>query len=115
MTTDETMTPTAPVEPEAPANQAGQASDHSMTTPSDDNASAPAEPTPAPRAERAAPKVDDASLFEAAMREMDSGEGTDDGFKKLSKGDRVEATVIQVDKDRVFVDLGTKSEGIVPL
>jgi 4-hydroxy-3-methylbut-2-enyl diphosphate reductase len=51
------------------------------------------------------------------MSALESGEGfeTDGSFKKLSKGDRVEATIIQVDKDRVFVDLGTKSEGIVPL
>lgn len=133
MTTDETLTPTAPHEPEAPANEAGQASDNStMAPPSDlttsamaDNAPAPtapveepaaAAPAPKPMSEKSKAKIDDSSLFEAAMREMDSTEGTDDGtFKKLSKGDRVEATVIQVDKDRVFVDLGTKSEGIVPL
>jgi predicted RNA-binding protein with RPS1 domain len=62
-------------------------------------------------------REDDSNLFDAAMRELDSGERTDNegSFKKLSKGDRVEATVIQVDRDRVFVDLGTKSEGIVPL
>jgi 4-hydroxy-3-methylbut-2-enyl diphosphate reductase len=53
-------------------------------------------------------------LFEAAMRDLESGEESSD-YKKLSKGDRVEATVIQVDQNRVFVDLGTKSEGIVPL
>jgi 4-hydroxy-3-methylbut-2-enyl diphosphate reductase len=38
-----------------------------------------------------------------------------EGYKKLSRGDRVEATVIQVDRDKVFVNLGTKSEGVVPL
>lgn len=119
MTTDETMTPTAPNEPEASATMADQAPDNSMMDrPSDDNASAKTEPDRAPVATAPAPKPkeDDMNLFEAAMREMDSTEGTDEGtFKKLSKGDRVEATVIQVDKDRVFVDLGTKSEGIVPL
>jgi len=114
MTTDETLTPTAPHEPEASADQAGQASDNSTAnTPSDHHAPAPPAPTPAPKAT----KEDDLNLFDAAMREMDLGQGTDDGgtFKKLSKGDRVEATVIQVDRDRVFVDLGTKSEGIIPL
>jgi predicted RNA-binding protein with RPS1 domain len=59
-------------------------------------------------------QVSDMDLFEAAMRDLESGEESGD-YKKLSKGDRVEATVIQVEKDRVFVDLGTKSEGIVPL
>ncbi|MCO5298299.1 MAG: 30S ribosomal protein S1 [Fimbriimonadaceae bacterium] len=60
----------------------------------------------------------DKDLFEAAMEAMEAGEDDSAGeglYKKLSKGDRIEATVIQVDRDRVFVDLGTKSEGIVPL
>jgi predicted RNA-binding protein with RPS1 domain len=63
------------------------------------------------------PKMTDAQLFEAAMDALESGEEAayEGAYKKLSRGDRVEATVIQVDRDRVFVDLGTKSEGIVPL
>lgn len=65
----------------------------------------------------AAPAKSDEDLFESYMSALESGEGfeADSSFKKLSRGDRVEATIIQVDKDRVFVDLGTKSEGIVPL
>ena len=129
MTTDETLTPTAEHQPEASAHQVDQASDNStMASPSSDHEASghaehapnPApvhEPMPAPVAVAPAPKKeDDSNLFDAAMREMDMGDGADEGtFKKLAKGDRVEATVIQVDKDRVFVDLGTKSEGIVPL
>ncbi len=68
---------------------------------------------PAPLASRG--EVD---LFAQAMEAMEAGEDQDSGeglYKKLSRGDRIEATVIQVDRDRVFVDLGTKSEGIVPL
>lgn len=59
----------------------------------------------------------DADLFDSYMSALESGEGfeAEGSFKKLAKGDRVEATIIQVDRDRVFVDLGTKSEGIVPL
>jgi predicted RNA-binding protein with RPS1 domain len=143
MTTDETLTPTDQNESAAPAN-AGPASDNSATeTPSLDvqpstapeaiapdatdqpapaevpstNGMAPAVPAPKPAVAPARSADDDAKLFEAAMRELDYGEGseTEGSFKKLSKGDRVEATVIQVDRDRVFVDLGTKSEGIVPL
>ncbi|MFY9235445.1 MAG: S1 RNA-binding domain-containing protein [Fimbriimonadaceae bacterium] len=62
-------------------------------------------------------RQDDRGLFEAAMNAMEAGEdpGFEGSYKKLSRGDMVEATVIQVDRDRVFVDLGTKSEGIVPL
>lgn len=58
--------------------------------------------------------LSDLDLFEAEMNRLESGEDNAD-YKRLSRGDRIEATVIQVDKDRVFVDLGTKSEGIVPL
>lgn len=76
----------------------------------------PPAPTPAPAP---APAMDDASLFEAALASLDQEERTETtttaGFRKLAKGDRIEATVIQVERDRVFVDLGTKSEGVVPL
>jgi 4-hydroxy-3-methylbut-2-enyl diphosphate reductase len=61
----------------------------------------------------------DMDLFESYMSAMDRGEDPeatiDSGYKRLQKGDRIEATVIQVDRDKVFVDLGTKAEGIVPL
>lgn len=62
-------------------------------------------------------RSEDERLFEAAMEALESGEDVahEGTLKKLSRGDRIEATVIQVDHDRVFVDLGTKSEGIVPL
>lgn len=72
-------------------------------------------------AEAPAAKMDDDALFQKYLDDFESGEESQDGsgggggYKKLSRGDRVEATVIQVDNDRVFVDLGTKSEGIIPL
>ncbi len=59
----------------------------------------------------------DADLFEQFMSgefQVD-GDPQEGGYRRLSKGERIEATIIQVDKDKVFVDLGTKSEGIVPL
>lgn len=105
--------PQAAVEaPAAPEEAQPQAAAPEEAKP---QAAAPEEPKPA--APTKASKEDDLGLFDAAMRELDSNEGTENegSFKKLSKGDRVEATVIQVDRDRVFVDLGTKSEGIVPL
>lgn len=59
---------------------------------------------------------EDAALFDSYMQALDVGsDDTDSSFKKLSKGDRIEATIIQVDRDKVFVDLGTKAEGVVPL
>jgi 4-hydroxy-3-methylbut-2-enyl diphosphate reductase len=98
-------------------------------------AAAPSEPvveaTPAPVvAETPAPAVveapvsegvttkDDSDLFEQYMNALDSGEAEaagDTTYKRLSKGDLIEATVIQVDNDRVFVNLGTKAEGVIPL
>jgi predicted RNA-binding protein with RPS1 domain len=114
---EEPTAPEPPVEKEAePTSEA--------------DAATPDEPAPAaeppqeveaarPPAEKAPePKLSDAQLFEQAMSRLEGGDedaGAEGGFKKLSKGDRVEATVIQVDRDRVFVDLGTKSEGIVPI
>lgn len=85
-------------------------------TPEPEAPAQPADPQPAQPSASNEP-VDDAALFDAAMSAMDTEEqgGIEGSYKKLSKGDRIEATVIQVDRDRVFVDLGTKSEGIVPL
>ncbi len=70
---------------------------------------------PAAPAKPAAPAASDEDLFAAAMAELDGGASVSESYRKLSKGDRIEATVIQVERDRVFVDLGTKSEGVVPL
>ncbi|HRE93810.1 MAG TPA: S1 RNA-binding domain-containing protein [Fimbriimonadaceae bacterium] len=59
----------------------------------------------------------DAELFEAALAEFSGEEAAAEaaGAGRLNKGDRVEAKVILVEKERVFVDLGTKAEGIIPL
>ncbi|MGI8924840.1 MAG: 30S ribosomal protein S1 [Fimbriimonadales bacterium] len=67
-----------------------------------------------------APKrdLDAAAEFEAALEAFEGGTtGTsyDDAFRPLSRGELLTARVIQVDKDKVFVDLGTKSEGVVPI
>jgi predicted RNA-binding protein with RPS1 domain len=101
-------TPEAPAavqEPEAPA------------TPAEPEPPAePAKPAaPEPPAER--DEQADADLFEAAMR-GELGEeftGPEGGYKRLTKNERIEATIVQVENDKVFVDLGTKSEGVVPL
>lgn len=80
------------------------------------------EAAPAPAPEPAAsdePPADDLDLFEAEMAKLGQQEArskeTGQNTRRLQKNDRVEATVIQVEKDRAFVDLGTKSEGVVPL
>lgn len=101
----------APVIEEAPAAEAPPVEAPAVEAPA---VEAVAPVTEAPKVEEA---MDDAALFEAYVDSWDAGEESSDGgqFKKLSRGDRIEATVIQVDKDRVFVDLGTKSEGVIPL
>ncbi len=73
--------------------------------------------TPSPSAPSKDGKTEDEMLFEAALADMGSDEpGRETGSAgALAKGERIEATVIQVEKDRVFVDLGTKAEGVVPL
>jgi predicted RNA-binding protein with RPS1 domain len=62
--------------------------------------------------------ANDGDLFEQYMNALDGGEtdaNSDSTYRRLNKGDRIEATVIQVEHDRVFVDLGTKAEGVIPL
>ncbi len=60
---------------------------------------------------------DSAGLFEAALAELEDPEynRSDVSYSPFSKGEKIEATIIQVDKEKVFVDLGMKSEGILPL
>lgn len=87
---------------------------------------AAAEPSPTPEptqetpaaaatAENDGSKTEDEKLFEAALASMESEDSNEVGSGKLNRGDRVQAKVIQVEKDRVFVDLGTKAEGVIPL
>ena len=104
---------TAAVEAPVESGESGPSESTFSAGPAADQTSAPEPP------KMAAPdaKLSDAQLFDQAMSALEGGDEEADkaGFKKLAKGDRVEATVIQVDKDRVFVDLGTKSEGVVPI
>lgn len=59
--------------------------------------------------------ADDLALFDQWMANPATAETEAPETRRLSKGQRIVATVIQVTKDRVFVDLGTKSEGVIPL
>jgi 4-hydroxy-3-methylbut-2-enyl diphosphate reductase len=132
-----TVTQPADAQPEAETAAEPQSATESTEAelPTQPAAETPTEPAPTPAAEPAQPvsaptapqaeepavaqrdEAADAELFEAAMRgdlgeEFNTPEG---GFKRLSKGERLEATIVHVDRDKVFVDLGTKSEGVVPL
>lgn len=78
----------------------------------------PAAPATTPEPSRPAKVMDATAEFEAALEAFEGGTtGTvyDDAFRRLTRGELVTARVIQVDTDKVFVDLGTKSEGVVPL
>ena len=110
---------TEPVAVEAAATETEPAATAEKT-----EAETPAtEPEPAKQVVVVAPvaevRASDTDLFDSYMNAMDRGEdpeaAIDSGYKRLQKGDRIEATIIQVDRDKVFVDLGTKAEGIVPL
>lgn len=116
MMTDETLTQPEPEDvSQTPTPDEPTAASEPVPTPEPTPEPAPAAPA-APAAAPAASPEDDMALFEAAMDALEAGDDMPDGgFKKLSRGDRVEATVIQVDRDKVFVDLGTKSEGELPL
>jgi 4-hydroxy-3-methylbut-2-enyl diphosphate reductase len=112
-------TPVAETAPEPRPESAPEVAATHETEP--EPAPAPAEPptpvAPAPAAAAPVAVSSDADLFDSYMNMLDGGEGSDGdvSYKKLTKGERLEATIIQVDRDRVFVDLGTKSEGIIPL
>jgi 4-hydroxy-3-methylbut-2-enyl diphosphate reductase len=68
--------------------------------------------------EMIAPSANDQAEFEAALNAFEgeaTGTSYDDVFRPLTRGELITARVIQVDEKRVFVDLGTKAEGIVPI
>lgn len=122
--------PTAPeAAPQAPAAPVAEAPAAPAAEPAAE-AAAPAESAPAPEPAPAAPapqpeapKADapaakagsnDENLFEQAFQQI-GAEDAAEGAGKVRRGDRLMAQVIQVEDDRVFVDLGTKAEGYVRL
>jgi 4-hydroxy-3-methylbut-2-enyl diphosphate reductase len=124
-----TDTPTEPSlpgsEPNVPTEQPPVPSDPVPSTPSPEPAPAtpgePATPAPAPATPQGNANgagLSDADLFDSYMSGEFSvdGDPQEGGFKRLAKGERVNATIVQVDRDKVFVQLpGSKAEGIVPL
>lgn len=116
MTIDENQTPESLTEAQSAAETAAPVSDAPTAAPeAAETVTTTATATPA--TSEAVATADDGDLFEQYMNALEGGEvdSSDSTYKRLSKGDRVEATVIQVEHDRVFVDLGTKAEGVIPL
>jgi predicted RNA-binding protein with RPS1 domain len=101
----ESEAPSAEVE-EVPAQEAAAA-----VEPAPEAAPTSVEPIEAPQEGGS----DDSALFDEYMRNMDSEERGESGGGTISRGDKIEAEVIQVEDNRVFVNLGTKAEGVVPL
>jgi small subunit ribosomal protein S1 len=62
-------------------------------------------PTPAPVAESAPNAENDMAALLAA---------SDEQFRQLKYGDVIEGTVMRKDPDEILVDIGSKSEGIIP-
>lgn len=52
----------------------------------------------------------DSDSFEALF-----GQSEDKTLRKLSPGEKINATVVGIDKETVFLDVGTKSEGIIEI
>ncbi|MCW5933856.1 MAG: S1 RNA-binding domain-containing protein [Fimbriimonadia bacterium] len=119
--------PNAPVaEAETPAVEA----DAPEETPAEEPAAQPAPAAEIPP--EAVPMVAEAAEAEAAPtaalttapepeREMtmekafSMDDAIEQSFRSLEKGEIIEATVVQVDREGVLVDVGTKAEGLIPL
>ena len=98
----------APAEPAAEPESAPSADAPAAATAAD--GSAPATPPPGPQvivARSVSSLPDDLSPedFEAAI---------DETVLEFSEGDIIEGTVVNLDQDEVLVDIGYKSEGVIP-
>ena len=116
--TDDQLTPTSPISEETPAETAvADQPEEGGVVPSEPIEAPPLDIEVEPLSEPVASlKTDDELLFERALAELDGGEeARRDKGPRLSRGERIEAKVILVEQERVFVDLGTKAEGVVPL
>jgi len=121
--TEEVVAPDAVAAPEVEAAPAAEAVEEAPAPVAEVAEEAPVAPEPVAEAPKAETKPaaeaagSDFDLFESYMQGdfTVEGEPTEGGFKRLTRGERIEATVIQVERDKVFVDLGTKAEGVVPL
>lgn len=102
---------TAEVVAEAPVTEAEAPA--VVETPAVEAVAVEAEVVAEPAKVDASGKTADELLFEQAMADL-GGDDQEVG-SRLTKGERIEAKVIQVENDRVFVDLGTKAEGIIPI
>lgn len=108
-----------PEEPSAATSDVAPADEPAAPTPMDEpTATTVAATSESPIIAHVAPTTSDADLFEAALSAFESGADNPEvegGYRRAKRGEMVEATVVLVEKDRVFVNLGSKVEGIVPI
>jgi small subunit ribosomal protein S1 len=62
---------------------------------------------------RSAPSSDDAELDAASLMEQFLNDPSHD-YKSLKYGDVMDGVIMHLDRDEILVDIGSKSEGIVP-
>ena len=62
---------------------------------------------------RSAPSSDDAELDAASLMEQFLNDPSHD-YKTLKYGDVMDGVIMHLDRDEILVDIGSKSEGIVP-
>ena len=83
----------------------------SVAAPDADNAPAPvASADPAATAAESASNEDE---FAKAMANLDTNKDFMAAVRQLAAGDVIDGTVMRIDRDGVYVDVGAKSEGII--
>ncbi|MGH2447613.1 MAG: 30S ribosomal protein S1 [Chloroflexota bacterium] len=82
-------------------------SDHGAPRTKEDGAPVPAADAAPPNGAREG-AAEGESAMEALLRESDYA------FRRLRRGETVEGTIVRVDPDEVLVDIGSKSEGVIP-
>lgn len=118
--TNESTSPDAPATPatDPAAEAAPTTSTTEATPPAAPEAAAPAEAAPAeaavavaePPAAPAAPEATDEMDMAALLESVGAGE-----LRPLRRGEVVEGSVMAIERDSLLVDIGFKSEGVVPV
>ncbi len=104
--TEDTVSPTVTA-PVAVTDEPAPA--HSVAaTPDADNA-----PVPVPSAVPAAQSASNEDEFAKAMANLDTNKDFMAAVRQLASGDVINGTVMRIDREGVYVDVGAKSEGII--
>ncbi len=105
--TEETVTPTVTA-PVAVTDEPAPA--HSVAASDADNA-----PAPVASAVPATEPASDKDEFAQAMEQLEENKDFMAAVRQLASGDVINGTVMRIDREGVYVDVGAKSEGIIRL